>query len=266
MVPRFRLLPVVAGILLTLALPGCSDSADTPSTVPASVDPTVDEESLRAVVPLPLSGLLMRTGDVDEVFFDRQQGSIAACMSERGFDYASPEYVGLPDVLRLERPFGVWLYSEARTRGYHGPGLPPIGKTIDDYLLGLDPELRDAWLAAFNGVGEGPTGREFPDGLLESGSGGCVQRTLDDIYGDFARFDAIRLRVQDLASQAGVQALASPPVVAALDEWKACMSKSGYAVVDPAEAERIGLSTESEPDESELRQAEVDVAARKRSA
>ena len=94
----------------------------------------------------------------------------------------------------------------------------------------------------------------------------ALQHFLDDIYGDFARFDAIRLRVQDLASQAGVQALASPPVVAALDEWKACMSKSGYAVVDPAEAERIGLSTESEPDESELRQAEVDVAARKRSA
>lgn len=172
-------------------------------------------------------------------------------MNELGFSFPTRDYVRVHSALPEDRPFGVADEAEARKRGYHGVSAGPVVDMVGDFLAGMSTAEQMEWRKAYAG----------DDGV----GGGCLQRALDTVYGDFSDYDAARVQVEDLVNQATVSAMADARVSSAIDRWRSCMRAHGYDFGTPAAAAEAGLAGgafEEPPSPPEIRQALVDVGCK----
>lgn len=232
---------------------GCTgDSAE--SAPPTSVSDRGD-----VVLALPLSNLVVRSRESEEVVFRRQEALMAQCMEKRGFEYPSSVYQSMPMALFLERPFGVWDLQEAEDRGYHGPVIEPFDDRVSAYVQTLDADVRESYLLNLNGIGSPPPMAEFPGGLPEPSIEGCLQVSVGEMFGDYEDYNRVRLLTQELVAAATESAMADARVQGSLARWRECMKSAGYDIEDPASAAQI---QSDEPSNQEREQAVVDVGCK----
>lgn len=176
-------------------------------------------------------------------------------MRQRGFDYPTSDYQSLPDELYLERPFGVWDLDEARSRGYNGPEFPSADDPLSAHIAALTSAERSVYLSALNGLGD-PANAQFTDGTAATGSGGCLQQAIEEIFVDYERYKIVRQEVQQLVVEAEAAATSDSRVRTSLQRWRDCMRSAGFDVDDPISA---ATGSGDVPTASEIAMAVTDV-------
>jgi len=216
------------------ALPDVQDRAKWPS-------PEV-ESGLAAGMRLPLEEYML--GFPDEVEVENARDKVKReCMADLGFTFAPPASGNTPalsyDSMNMKRRYGVTDTTTARTYGYQ----PPIAaEAADDTAAEEAAEGRDdAWFKALDT---------------------CVSEANDRV-GILYETDI----AGDLAAESLEATASNLEVLAALDKWRACMSRANFAAgTSPQQAgETFTQSTATEPTEAEKDMAATDVACKQSS-
>lgn len=186
------------------------------------------------------------------------------CMAERGFDFpaSATEDSPLP-----EQPLGIDDLDLAREFGYRAPPRPNLPDTLASFRERLDPGEQQAFDEAYIGTAPGemvevdlPGGNDTEVGIGQEGT--CWVEARTAVEGDAVRYTALRTAIDDIANKAAGDAMNDDRVLAALDEWSACMAAEGFDFKDPLSAAEAQLTTAGDsatPSAVEIAQAVADV-------
>ncbi len=126
--------------------------------------------------------------------------------------------------------------------------LPVPADANESAISALTPEQQRRWDEAFffgprlHRSKEAPTDPQWasvatPDGGFKAWyRDSCLSRARRAVQGDEVAYARAELRIESLVEQTRAAAAESPEVVAALEEWRACMQGAGYDYSEPGAA------------------------------
>jgi hypothetical protein len=227
-------------------LGGCSSSGTSATADDGASPNNSSAGSADTPLPVPFAGLLADSEGNKKALHDAEQKAIAKCMTDEGFTYTPFAFV--PPEERAQ-PFG--NIEIAAKDGYGlATGEQPVLQNQDDpNLEGLSSTEVQAYMRALGGTPRGPGDAPDPNGTasvpggptISFGPDGCASKGRSVVYGDDRRAIELELQVTTLGKRAydqavGDEAIENPEFVAALAEWKACMSEQGFDYPAPLKA------------------------------
>lgn len=230
-------------LVTCLLFSGCrSGGANADVDGPSSARPTLPD--------LPLTSLMLRTDSQEQARARLVDEATRSCMADLGFDFPERDYSTIRSSFSEDRPFGVVDEAEAQRRGYHGYAAP-AADIVGDFVASMTSGQQSEWRSAYAGA--------------EGTGGGCLQQSLDSVYGDFRQYDQARLALEALVNEATMEATADGRVGSAVDRWSQCMNEGGFNYETPADAVEGGYAASNyseTPSDAEVKQALVDVACK----
>ncbi|MFG2732845.1 hypothetical protein [Streptomyces canus] len=181
------------------------------------------------------------------------------CMARLGFTVAMP--VSIPstayDEADMARRYGVMDPAQARTYGYHVPGIvngaPPPSQapmSAAEQLALTGPGVSRPG-AAPSAAARQVNGKATP-------AGGCMGQAMAQLHADF---DTSLPGMLDMESLPRAQA--EPQVQAVLKAWSSCMAGKGYSVNSPFNANSLAPSSSGpSPSAQEIQVATADVGCK----
>lgn len=176
---------------------------------------------------------------------------IGRCMVQRGFDVYEPP----PSIEEYtSNRYGVLDPERVAKYGYH---LPPQVRSADNFSPVMSDTERGLYFEARNGrLGENPVEITDDSGVTVSyDRGGCLGQWDEYVFGEFARYESLRLTLDRWQSESLSRALASPDVQSAVTRWRQCMDEIGYRY------DNLSGPSEQFGGEEEVSQLELKVAA-----
>lgn len=172
---------------------------------------------------------------------DATESLIAQCMADAGFEYSPVDYAtaraamdsnskpsGLTaDEFREQFGYGI----TTRVSGPETQATMSLGKRNAEYRNGLATADRVAYDRTLYGENPNSTFIVALDREDFSQVGGCTRTAVEAIFSK----DELGASFVNYQNEAGARVAADPRVIAAYQDWIACMRDAGYAYGDPSE-------------------------------
>jgi hypothetical protein len=221
--------------------------------------------TIEALGPLPIDAAINRPVDQRVAIANAREAVTGRCMAEAGFDYhprtAATDEKTFAEMILAHR-YGIVDADSAAMLGNgtaHDLMITLPSDTTPDAGLPADPAVRDAYLAALNGmpISAVPIGTTS----YRVTSGGCQQAASDAIFGSYDTQTAQFNDIQALSNTAGAAVTASQAYAALNQQWSTCMTSNGYVYADPGSAHQDWFFKRSaQPDPSTATPTEKAVA------
>jgi hypothetical protein len=222
---------VLGGIVLAVALGGCSGQPARGTSAPAPVATGPARPVTEAEAAL---------------LYQAQQVLLRDCLRRNGFDWTiTPQH---PVAEERAFPYAVDDIAWARAHGYGSDVARTIERvrTSDPnrrYAESLTPDRRAAQAVAMYGANAGSLTAELPGGMVvRRRDQGCQADAERALYGDLATWYRAERVTETLPSVRQQEVLADPRYAAAVKPWAVCMAKAGRTYPDPAHAHEFPFS------------------------
>ena len=240
------------------AAPVSSVSAAPSASSSGVPEPSASPGGLSAGLVLPLEAYMENYPERHAVL-QAEWHLAQGCMARFGFTVAMPASIPSTayDEADMARRYGVMDSAQARTYGYHVPGIvngapppsqPPMSAAEKLALTGPGSSRPGA---APSASAQHVKGKDVP-------GGGCMGQAMAKLH---ANFDASLPGTLDMESLPRAQA--EPQVQAVIKAWSSCMAGKGYAVDSPFNAASLAPSSSGpSPTAQEIQVAMMDVGCK----
>ena len=245
------------GVALTVGLVGYSSS----STAPESLNDLPESSLVENAYAYPTEAM-----EQDQIFEEAQYNAIhqaiAACMSERGFEYEYRQYESSPP-----GRYGVTDPEQAATWGFRDP--TSFGSEQDDPDAPPPPQNpqmsaeEEAWTDALLGREENEVAVSDDSGRIVEryNSDGCSAQGRLSVNPNYFESRALNQVLLDLHQRASREVEQEPEFQEAFEEWNRCYSEAGFGPVESLDDYWAsgGLPPDVRTSET-ISQAEIDAA------
>lgn len=207
--------------------------------------------SAASEVPARLFARLKLSAEEDRLLWEAEEAAVAACMRERGFEYA-PNPFGGDDPGGAEpaapRPGDL---AAARARGFGiAASIEAVPAPAPDVnrprVEAMEPAAQRAWLEALAGRPIEPTGPADRPGLgtvsipggpmVQWDRGACLAHAERSLHGDDLRHTEQVTMINFLREQVALTAREDAEVRAGVERWRGCMGARGWSYPEPGAA------------------------------